>query len=61
MIKDRSIRSEKKGGKLRWAVCTDGSEKSFKALHVLAKLIDKSRDEVVAITVATKGLDIALI
>jgi len=61
MIKDRTIRSEKKGGKIRWAVCTDGSEKSLQAFHVLAKLIDKSKDEVVAITVAGKGIDIAAV
>ena len=58
MIKDRTIRSEKKGGKIRWAVCTDGSEKSMKAFTVLSKIMDKSKDEVVAITVATRTLDI---
>jgi hypothetical protein len=59
MIKDKTIRAEKKGGKLRWAVCTDGSDKSIQAFHVLAKLIDKTKDEVVAITVQSKGLDVA--
>ena len=59
MIKDKTMRSQKPGGKLRWAVCTDGSEKSIKAFHVLAKLLDKSRDEVLAITVISKGVDVS--
>ena len=58
MIKDKIHRSQKPGGKYRWAVCTDGSDKSIKAFNVLARIIDKSRDEVVAISVASKGLDI---
>jgi hypothetical protein len=57
MIKDKTLRAQKSGGKLRWAVCTDGSEKSIKALHVLARLLDKSRDEVLALTVISKGID----
>lgn len=61
MIKDKTLRTQKPGGKLRWAVCTDGSEKSMKALHVLARLLDKSRDEVVALTVLSKGLDAQVI
>ena len=61
MIKDKTIRSQKPGGKLRWAVCTDGSEKSIKAFHVLARLLDKSKDEVLAITVANKGIDVPTI
>ena len=61
IIKDRTLRSERVGGKFRWAVCTDGSEKSFQAFHVLAKLIDKSRDEVIAITVQTTNMDIAAV
>lgn len=59
MLKDKTLRSEKPNGKLRWAVCTDGSEKSIKAFHVLARLLDKSKDEVVAITVVNKGLDVS--
>lgn len=61
MIKDKTIRANKPGGKLRFAVCTDGSEKSIKAFHVLAKLMDKSRDEVLAITVQSKDVDSAYI
>lgn len=57
MIKDRTIRSQKPGGKIRWAVCTDGSEKSILAFHVLAKLLDKTKDEVIAITVQSKNVD----
>lgn len=59
MLKDKTLRCEKPNGKLRWAVCTDGSEKSIKAFHVLARLLDKSKDEVVAITVVNKGLDVS--
>ena len=61
MIKDKTIRSQKPGGKLRWAVCTDGSEKSLKAFHVLARLLDKSRDEVLAITVVNNKMDVSQI
>lgn len=59
IIKDKTVRSEKPGGKLRWAVCTDGSEKSFQAFHLLATMIDKSKDEVEAITVEDHNIDIA--
>lgn len=59
IIKDKSLRSQKPGGKLRWAVCTDGSEKSFQAFHLLATLIDKSKDEVEAITVEDHNVDTA--
>jgi hypothetical protein len=58
ILKDPLLRSRKPGGKYRWAICTDGSEKSIKAFHVLAKLIDKSKDEVEAITVETSTVDI---
>lgn len=59
IIKDKSFRSQKLGGALRWAVCTDGSEKSFQALHLLATLLDKSKDEVEAITVEDHNVDVA--
>lgn len=58
IIKDKAIRQEKPNGKLRWAVCTDGSEKSFKAFHLLASLIDKNKDEVEAITVEDHNVNI---
>jgi hypothetical protein len=58
IIKDNVSRDARKGGKFRWAVCTDGSDKSLKAFHVLAKMIDKSKDEVVAIIVETGNVNI---
>lgn len=59
MIKDKTIRSQKKNGKIRWAVCTDGSDKSIQAFYMIVKLIDKSKDEVVAITVQSRNINIS--
>ena len=57
IIKDRQLRSQKPDQKYRWAVCIDGSSKSMKALDFVAKLMDKSKDELVVITVETIRVD----
>lgn len=51
MVKEVIHRSEKKGGKYRWAVLSDGSEKSFKSLHIITKILQRGVDELVIITV----------
>jgi hypothetical protein len=36
MVKKLINRADKAGGKYRWAVLSDGSEKSLKSLHVVS-------------------------
>ena len=57
IVKDRTFRSERKNGAFRWAVCLDGSEKSYKAFHFMSSLMAKSKDECVALCVSHSGVD----
>ena len=57
IVKDRTLRADKKSG-YRWAFCTDGSDKSFKCLEEIAKIIDHEKDTVIAITVKCVNMHI---
>jgi len=49
-----SLRSKTPRGILRVAVCSDGSEKSIKALNFMTRLIDRSKgDQIFVICVET--------
>jgi nucleotide-binding universal stress UspA family protein len=49
-----SLRSKTPHGKVRVAVCSDGSKKSIQALNFATRLIDRSRgDQVIIISVKT--------
>ena len=55
IVKDENgLRSKKHGGKFRVAVCSDGSEKSIKALNFMTRLMDRRRgDQLMVICVKT--------
>jgi hypothetical protein len=57
IIKDKQERSQKVGHKYRWGVCTDGSDLSLEAFHFISTIMDKSKDELIAITVQTSKVD----
>ena len=61
IIKDKlSLRSKKANGKLRFAVCTDGSEKSLQTIRFLTRFLVLGRgDEIVAICVEHANVDAA--
>ena len=61
VIKDKQLREEKKGERYRFALCDDGSEYSNRGLDFLTKMIDKEKDEVLAITCKTSKLDMKAI
>ena len=58
VIKDKQERAAKKDGKYRWGVCTDGSDFSYRALHYITKMMDKSKDEIQAMTCRTSKIDV---
>lgn len=55
IIKDEfALRSKHTSGRLRYAVCCDGSEKSLSTASFTSKLLDRSKgDEMIAICVET--------
>ena len=61
IIKDKlGLRSKKEHGRLRFAVCTDGSEKSLLTLQFLMRFLVVGRgDEIVAICVEHRNVDVA--
>jgi hypothetical protein len=49
-----SLRSKTPDGKIRVAVCSDGSEKSIQALNFATRIIDRSKgDQIIVICVKT--------
>jgi hypothetical protein len=63
IIKDKyALRSEHPSGRLRYAVCSDGSEKSLKTIQFTSKLLDRSKgDELVVICVENTKVDAAIV
>ena len=61
IIKDKNgLRSQHPNGALRFAICTDGSEKSIQTLIFTLKHVDFSRgDQIVGITVETSKVHAA--
>jgi hypothetical protein len=59
IVKNKTgLRSKTPHGKLRVAVCSDGSEKSIAALNFMTRLIDRSRgDQLFVICVQTSKVD----
>lgn len=59
IIKDKNgLRSAHTNGKLRIAVCSDGSEKSIKTLNFMTRLIDRRRgDQLFVICVKTTKVE----
>lgn len=51
IIKNLQERKSKPAETFRWAICVDGSERSFSALHTAVKIIDKKKDKLVALSV----------
>jgi hypothetical protein len=56
MIRESILRSDKPN--YRWAVLCDGSPKSISAFHIVARIMDHSKDEVVCISVKDKMMNI---
>ena len=53
IVKDKQERAKKEASKYRWAICADGSEKSFKAFSLIGRAMDKTKDELLGLTVET--------
>lgn len=55
IVKDpRSLRSQHKSGRLRYAACVDGSDKSLAALLFCNRLVDRSKgDTLIVVCVET--------
>jgi len=63
IVKDqKSLRSQHPLGKLRYAVCVDGSDKSLRALMFTNNLVDRSKgDQLIIICVETDSVKPAII
>ena len=63
ILKDKSgLRSQTSHGKLRVAVCSDGSDKSIAALNFMTRMIDRSRgDQIFVICVQTSNVDPSIV
>lgn len=57
IIKQDEKRSEKESGGFRWLVCSDGSEKSYKALRETIKLLNKDKDELIVLAIKVPTLN----
>jgi hypothetical protein len=59
IIKDEfALRSKHPSGRLRYAVCSDGSEKSLNTISFTSRLLDRSKgDELVVICVETTKIN----
>jgi len=57
IVKSPEKRVDKESGGFRWLVCSDGSEKSYKALRETLKIISKDDDEVVILVVTLASID----
>jgi hypothetical protein len=59
IIKDgKGRRSQHRDGKLRFAVCVDGSLKSIQALQFTSKLLDRSKgDQLMVLCVETSSVN----
>lgn len=58
VIKREENRAEKEGKAFRFVVCVDGRTKSYKALDVTAKMMNKEVDELIILTVKRSVIDI---
>lgn len=57
VVKSPEKRKEKADGGFRWLVCSDGSEKSYKALRETIRLMDKEVDHLIVLVVNLSSLN----
>lgn len=58
VVKAKEDRKEKENGSFRWLVCSDGSEKSFRALRETTRIMDKDVDELIVLVVNLASINI---